>query len=103
MLTILKKSNTITRPGEEQVHDQTQLSKLINWPTQPFQLQMLITILTEGQGELLEYFSPHSYQGSALKEFPLNCFPPTLLYIPQSSLSHTKNLNILVAVSTQAV
>ena len=35
--------------------------------------------------------------------FLLNCFPPTLLYIPQSSLSHTKNLNILVAVSTQAV
>ena len=101
MLTILKKSNTITRPGEEQVHDQTQLSKLINWPTQPFQLQMLITILTEGQGELLRVFFSSFISGlSPQGVFPLNCFPPTLLYIPQSSLSHTKNLNILVAVST---
>jgi hypothetical protein len=36
--------------------------------------------------------------------FPLNCFfPPTLLFIPQSSLSHTRNIHILVTVSTQAV
>ena len=36
--------------------------------------------------------------------FPLNCFfPPTLLFIPQSSLSHTRNIHILVTVSTQAM